>query len=119
MVYMDSFNVKTTIAEKVKKLRIENKLHQRELASILGVSPANISKYERGEIEIRYDALIKLSKYFNVSIDYLFGLKDSRNISDNFDNYYDYIKVIEKSIPEGLTADILNMLVDVWRNSKK
>ncbi|MEN8907970.1 MAG: helix-turn-helix transcriptional regulator [Clostridiales bacterium] len=116
---MDHYNSRKIIAERIKALRIETNLQQRELAVYLGVSPANISKYERGEIELRYDTLIKLSEYFNVSIDYLFGLKNDKSIITNYGEYYDFIEIIIKSIPDGLTPKTLKMLINVWKNSKK
>jgi transcriptional regulator with XRE-family HTH domain len=58
----------------LKKIRIKNKLSQKEMADILTVTQSSYSKYERGLVEPDYDTLIKLAEYFNVSTDYLLGL---------------------------------------------
>ncbi len=58
---------------KLKELREEKQSNQNDLAAVLGVTRQAYSRYERGEHELGYDALIKLAKYFDVSIDYLLG----------------------------------------------
>ena len=56
---------------KLKKLRENQGLLQKELADKIGISLSSISMYERGERQPDNDTLKKLSQYFNVSIDYL------------------------------------------------
>ncbi len=53
----------------LKKLRKEHNLTQREVADALHISQTSVSKYERGESEPDIDMLIKMSDYFNVTID--------------------------------------------------
>ena len=55
------------------ELRKEKGLSQGDVAKVLGTSRQVISRYERGEAEMTYATLAKLSKYFDVSIDYLLG----------------------------------------------
>ncbi len=59
---------------KLLELREEKKISQENIAKILGVTRQAYSRYERGERELNYDALVKLSKFFDVSIDYLLGI---------------------------------------------
>lgn len=68
--YMN-FNVR------LKQLRQKNKLTQRELADILGLKPTAISNYESKRNEPSFDKLVALSKYFDVSCDYLLGITDA------------------------------------------
>ncbi len=59
--------------DRLKKLRKEKGLYQKDLAEILGVGRTTIGNYEQG---IRFpdkDLLNDLADYFNVSIDYLLG----------------------------------------------
>lgn len=56
---------------KLYELRIEKNIAQSDLAEILEVTRQAYSRYERGERELGYEALKKLSKFFDVSIDYL------------------------------------------------
>jgi len=66
-----NFNVR------LKQLRQKNKLTQSELAAILGLKPTAISNYESKRNEPSFDKLIALSKYFDVSCDYLLGVSDA------------------------------------------
>lgn len=57
----------------LKQLRMEKGLTQHELAKILDVSKSNISKYEAGNVEPNMSILIRISEYFDVSLDHLLG----------------------------------------------
>lgn len=59
----------------LKELRMEKNLGQVELANALGVSKGVISLWENGLREPNMYSLIIISKYFNVSIDELVGVK--------------------------------------------
>ena len=59
--------------EIIRNLREDNDLTQTQVAKILGVSQRVYSNYERGEVEISLDSLMKLADYYNVSMDYIFG----------------------------------------------
>ena len=62
---------------RLKQLRQRHKLTQSELAEILGLKPTAISNYESKRNEPSFDKLIALSKYFDVSCDYLLGISDA------------------------------------------
>lgn len=62
---------------RLKQLRQNHKLTQSELAAILGLKPTAISNYESKRNEPSFDKLIALSKYFDVSCDYLLGISDT------------------------------------------
>lgn len=66
-----NFNVR------LKQLRQKHKLTQGELAAILGLKSTAISNYESERNEPSFDKLIALSKYFDVTCDYLLGVSDS------------------------------------------
>lgn len=59
------------LGEKIKKYREEKKITQVEVAEILGVKPATVSKYEAGSLEPNIEALKKLAELFEVSVDEL------------------------------------------------
>ena len=59
------------LGEKIKKYREEKKMTQVEVAEVLGVKPATISKYEAGILEPNIESLKKLSELFAVSVDEL------------------------------------------------
>lgn len=57
----------------LKKIRKSKKYTQQEIADYLNVSRNTYSRYERDVFKMDHDTLIKLSKYFNVSVDYIIG----------------------------------------------
>ncbi len=59
---------------RLKDLREDKDLKQEDVAKFLNISQTNYSKYELGKINIPISSLIKLSKFYNTSIDYLLGL---------------------------------------------
>lgn len=62
--------------ERLKELRIEKGIGQVELAKAINVSKGIISLWENGLREPKLSNLIALSKFFEVSIDYLAGLEN-------------------------------------------
>lgn len=63
----------------LRTLREEKDLKQSDLASMLNISSSAYGFYERGKREPSLDSLIKLSEFFDVSIDYLLGLASESN----------------------------------------
>ena len=55
--------------EKLKNLRIENKMTQRELANKLGISIPTLQKYEYGTLNIKNEIILSLCDIFNISVD--------------------------------------------------
>lgn len=69
---------------RLKQLRRNTDITQRELADIVGVVPSAIGKYER--LPNSYpsvEVLIKLSEYFNVTVDYLLKGVQTNNTFEN------------------------------------
>lgn len=86
-----------TIGQRLKKLRESNKLGQKEIASILGMSDSGYSCYE-SDIRIPTTKnIIKLAKFYGVSSDYILGLEqkclNAKGISKR-------IEILEKQILE-------------------
>ena len=83
-----------SFGKKLKKLRTDMGITQLQLSNVLDTAKSNISKYEADTIEPSISALCKLSKYFNVSADYLLDITDTktpyslagRNVQTEFDN---------------------------------
>lgn len=68
--------------KKIKDLRSEYKISQRELAEAIKVTQASISRWEKNQKSISGANLIKLSQYFNVSVDELLGIYIDREMQD-------------------------------------
>ncbi|SJZ82945.1 helix-turn-helix domain-containing protein [Selenihalanaerobacter shriftii] len=67
------------LKHRLKQLRTEKKLTQKELGDHLELTPATISFYEIGRRTPDYETLINISNYFDVSLDYLLGKTHIRN----------------------------------------
>lgn len=67
---------------RVRELRKEYGLLQDELAKKLNVSQQTISRIEKEENSLPAEILIDLSKFFNVSVDYILYLSDYRQTTE-------------------------------------
>lgn len=61
---------------RIRDLREDHDLNQTQIAKILNMSQTGYSEYEIGRNDIPTKILIKLSEYYNTSVDYLLGLTD-------------------------------------------
>ena len=66
----------SVIGERIKTLRIDKKVTQKEIAEEIGVSPVSVQRFEYGSVRPSLDTIIALADYFNVSLDYLVGRSD-------------------------------------------
>lgn len=69
-------------SERLKQLRIDRKLRQKDIAEYFGTSPQSYAQWEKGLRKPSQDSLEKLAKFFDVSTDYLLGNTDQKNASD-------------------------------------
>lgn len=71
---------KIEIGKKIKKIRTENNLSQRELAAILNTTHSVIWSYETGKNLILTAFAFEICKHFNISLDWLCGKKEKSTI---------------------------------------
>ena len=63
---------------RIEDLRVDRDLTQQQVAEVLECQREVYRRYEKGTRTIPIDFLIKLSRYYRVSIDYIVGLTDSK-----------------------------------------
>ena len=63
--------------KRIRELREDKDLTQTQIAQVLSCSQRVYSNYERGELDIPTEILIRLSRFHHVSTDYLLGLTDN------------------------------------------
>lgn len=68
--------------EKLKQLRLENNITQKELADFLGVTPKAVSFYELNQREPSMDVIVKIAQKFNVPTDYLLDNPHKANVEN-------------------------------------
>jgi len=66
-------------SDRLKTLRQERKVSQKDLSDLIGVTPRAWRFYESGDREPNITSLIALADFFDVSIDYLVGRSDTPN----------------------------------------
>ena len=67
---------------RIRDLREDNDMTQKQIASILNCSQQVYSNYELGQRDVPTDILIKLSYIYNVSVDYILGISDNPRRSE-------------------------------------
>lgn len=105
---MASFEQRLTLLRESKNLR------KRDLANVLNVSPACISQYEHGISMPGHDILLKIARYFDVSVDFLIGndQADSFDLRDTFYenvSYYDLLNICSQ-LPDQYRKILLAMI---------
>lgn len=68
----------SAIGEKIKTLRKERKLTQKELAHKIGVTASTVTKYENGQLEPKIEVLNKIATNFNISVSTLIEDNNSK-----------------------------------------
>lgn len=68
------------MGDKLKELRKQKRLTQKQVADRIGLAISAVSSYEAGTRYPSYDVLVKLARIFHVSTDYLLGMTDKQEI---------------------------------------
>lgn len=68
------------IYKRIRDLREDKDITQKEISKILNCSQQVYSNYELGQRDIPTYILIKLSNFYNVSVDYILGITDNPKI---------------------------------------
>jgi transcriptional regulator with XRE-family HTH domain len=90
------------MGNRLKSLRVEKKLTQKQVADRIGLAISAVSSYESGSRYPSYDVLIQLARIFHVTTDYLLGMTDKRDI--------DVTGLNDNEI------EVVSQLVDMLRN---
>ena len=67
--------------KRIRDLREDRDLTQKQISEILSCSQQVYSNYELGQRDIPTDVLVKLSAFYNVSVDYILGITDNPQIT--------------------------------------
>lgn len=88
---------------RLKELRQEKKLSQKELAKTIGVHYRTLQNWENGESQIKPDKAQQLADFFGVSVGYLLGYTDNK-------------KVYDDEITLGIDGDIITFSKEKWKD---
>ena len=67
-----------SIQERLRDLREDHDLKQKDIAEVLGTTQQVYSRYEKGINEIPARHIVTLCRFYGVSADYVLGLSDSK-----------------------------------------
>ena len=70
------------VGEKIRYIRETYDVKGNELANILNVSKSSISHYEKNDRDVPLRNLVKISNYFDLSLDYILNLTDIKRYED-------------------------------------
>ncbi len=77
--------------QRIKDLREDRDLTQKDICEILKMKQPQYSRYERGERDLPLEILVMLSRFYQVSCDYILGLtNDKRGIGYQTENKSKY-----------------------------
>ncbi len=68
------------VGQRIKQLRKEYNLTQQQFAELINLKNSTISLYENEKRQPEFQTLVKIADYFNVTIDWLFGRVDNKNL---------------------------------------
>ena len=109
------------IIERLKKLRKEGKLTQKDIATFLNISQPAYQQFESGKKKMNLETMEKLADFFNVSTDYLLGKTDfpDLNLEVDIDNAIDNSVAYDGTpITDNDREIIKNFLKDYFSNKK-
>lgn len=67
-------DIKIELGKRLKEARKFARYTQKEVASMMGMSQQQYSRFETGIFELNYQQIVFLCKLYDISTDYLFGL---------------------------------------------
>lgn len=106
---------------RLKELRIEKKMNQKELADKLGYKQNTISQWENDKRFMDTETLRTIANFFGVSTDYLLGESDIReelpnkkeSINDELSDNKKALLTFAETVPEDKAAMILQVMKSI------
>lgn len=102
------------IKERLKKLREDEGIYQKDLADKLHITRATIASYETGKSLPSLDVVLKYANFFDCSTDYILGRTKERNLAITKDKEIEIVHdkdiVIQKAAIELLKKTLNKMM---------
>lgn len=96
------------LAQRLKELRAENKMSQKELATRLFVSQQAVGKWETGKATPNPETIAKMSEIFGVSTDYILGRDEKKPAAENDSEPIVYEKLAKMLLDLGIDVGTLS-----------
>lgn len=72
------YRVMIMVFERIRNIREDRDIRQRQIAEYLNVSQNTYSQYENGVISLSAETAVRLAEFYGTSVDYLLGLTDEK-----------------------------------------
>lgn len=105
-------------SERLKHLRIDNRMTQAELAARLSITQQTVSQYESGEIEPKFDTIKNLVEIFNLPAGFIMGISDDREQIEMPDDVITLIDIYNSG-PKEIKELMLNILKVIKESEKE
>jgi transcriptional regulator with XRE-family HTH domain len=97
--------------DRLRKLREERDLKQKEIATKLNIGITTYNNYEKGVREPDFEVLKKFAKFFNVTTDYLLEITNNPNENINIKSNHD--AVINESTGNKISAEKIEQIIKI------
>lgn len=104
----------SSIGDRLRKIRKERKLTQKQIGDYLGMSESGYGYYEQGTRKPSNETIKKLAKKYNVSVAYLLCETDDPTPSDS--DTYNPLHEIDQILKELKIKDIFFHDIEAWKN---
>ena len=83
---------------RLKELRKEKKLSQKEIAKEMSISEKTLSRWENGESQIKPEKAQQLADYFGVSVGVLLGYEEAKTLENILKDAEEYLEMTEDDL---------------------
>ena len=101
---------------RIKELREVRKIKQKEMAEILQVPSNTYNQWENGKRQPDHETLVKIAKYFDVTVDYILGIEEDNKKSPSNDGLAPdeqaILSIYRMTLPEK-RLDFIRQLIDL------
>ena len=88
------------LERRLEELRTEHKFTKKDVAALLKIDQSTYGKYELGKREPDAEMLTKIAELYNVSVDYLLGLTDTKNPPETIAAHHDGVEWTEEELED-------------------
>lgn len=103
--------IREVLGPRVRKLRSERGISQKELADMCTCTPSAISQIENGLRNASVESLFSIAQAFGVSIDYLVGKTESPNVEDMLRHDWAYNTFVSLMSLDISSREVLNKIL--------
>ncbi len=108
-----------SVGPNIRKIREERSIKQQEIADLIGMHRSNYSKIENGQREISVEALTKIARLFNLTVDQIINFEGGMPKDVTFEDKatLEQVQLIQQLEPE--ERNMVYKMIDTFLTKKK